>query len=208
MSSYTYPDGSVLVSSALTVTAMQEILQPLVLGMLGQPTPAPTSPLVRFDWPGTAGAPFGKQTDDMVYVACTLKDDPYDKIRDKANQTGPNNSNPALSEVWNYTRVWEIKMVLYGPDSFDYARAVRSALFQDYFCEALSLDQLFPMSDFPEVIRAPEEINKLWYERSDFSFELYECVTESILRQTILSAEIIVEESLAGEIADVTVTAS
>ncbi len=221
-SSKTYPDGATLTSSAITQTQMGTIMMPLTLGMLGL-TINPDSPLVRIFWP-TEGAPSQQITDDICYLRFTLKDDPYDKIRDRffypigdsANQgygQGPFGNMPFGGdipegqglELDTYTRVWEIHFCAYGPNSFDNLRAIRSALYQEYFCQQLQNFQLFPMSEFPEVRRMPEPFDKQWWERSDFSCEMYEFVTETITRQTVKSVEVIVEDA-QGMIADFTVT--
>lgn len=199
--SITYPDGSVLTSSALTLPQMNTTIQQLTLGMLGQEVTS-TNPFVRVSWP-TQGAPFQNNQDDVCYLRCVLKDDPYDKIRDRFNLSA---ADPNLQEQWNYTRVWRIHWVLYGPNSLDYVRALRSALYQDYFTAALQNSQLFPVSEFPESVRQPEKIDAQWIERCDQSCEIYEFVTETINRQTVVSVEFLVKDS-AGTIADVTVQA-
>lgn len=214
-----YPDGSTLYSSALTDAELGGILQPLVLGMLGL-TVSSKNDAVRIKWP-EEGAPFQKRTDDICYIGCLLKDDPYDKVRDVFNSPplgwgdptwggepwGGTGTDTALTEQWTYTRVWEIKFCLYGPNSFDNARAIRSALYQDYFTNALANSNLFPMCEFSQVIRAPELINGQWWSRSDLSIEMYEFVNEAIERQTVKSVEVVLENP-AGEIADFTVTGS
>lgn len=197
-SSITYPDGSVLTSSALTLAQINALMQPLTQGMLGQAAD-PNSGLVRIDWP-SEGAPFPRRTEDICFLRCVPKDDPYNRIRDRAGVPG---TEPNLTEVWNYTRAWNIRWCFYGPNSLDFARAARSALYQDYFTIQLSLSQLFPVSDFPEPVRAPEKENGQWYERVDFEAEMYEFVTETINRQTVLTVEVIAENA-AGVIADIT----
>lgn len=197
--SRTYPDGSTLVSSALTIAQINAILQPLTQGMLGQ-TVDPASSLVRIEWP-TQGAPFQDVADDVCYLRCTPKDDPYNRIRDRFNLV---DDASHLTERWNYTRAWAIHWTFYGPNSTDNARALRSALYQDYFTGQLELSQLFPVSDFPEPVRAPELIDAQWFERADFEAEFYEFVTETIARQTVLSVETIVNND-AGVVADFTV---
>lgn len=198
----TYPDGSALVSSALTIAQINAIMVPTTLQMLGLAN-SPTSPLVRVQWP-TEGAPFGSVGDDICYLACVPTDDPYNRIRDRANLS---TADPNLEEQWNFTRAWSIKWVFYGPNSTDRARALRSALYQDFFTNALSQSQLFPVSDFSEPIRVPELINGQWFERVDFIAEFYEFVTETINRQTVTSVENIIRDS-SGEIADFTVAVS
>jgi len=200
--SITYPDGSVLTSSALTIAQINAIMQPLTCGMIGVADPTTTS-RVRIEWP-TVGAPFQEATEDICYLRCVPKDDPYDKIRDVFNL--PLNDTD-LNEQWNYTRAWSIRWCFYGPNSTDLARAIRSGLYQDYFVGALALSQLFPVSDFPQEVRAPELIDGQWFERVDLEVEMYEFVTENIDRQTILSVETLIEGN-GGVLADFTVTAS
>lgn len=196
----TYPDDSVLTSDALTVDEIGAILQPLTLGMLGLPV-SPTSSLVRLDWP-TEGAPVqATPGDDICFLACLLQaDEPYSKLRDRTAGAGS-----PQTETWNYTRGWKIKWCLYGPNSLDRARALHSAMFQDYFTDALATEQLFPVSDFDEPVRAPENFNAQWWERVDFEAEFYEFVTETIQRQTVTSVEVVVKDA-DGVIADLKIS--
>lgn len=219
----TYPDGTELSSSALTLAQINQILWIDTMGMLGYVTPGQppdnTFPKVRIQWP-TTGAPFQQITDDVCYIACLLLDEPYDKIRDRSTlppqgwgQGGWGNTpwggtaeNTAYTEQWSYTRVWEIRWCMYGPNSLDLSRSLRSALFQDYFLLQLANNNLFPVSEFPEVIRAPELINAQWWERTDFKCQMYEFVTETIIKPSVASVEVIVQNN-TGEIADITVEA-
>lgn len=184
-----YPDGTELTSSALTLAQINTLMVPIALGMLGQNSTAvdPNSGLVRIEYP-TMGAPFAKASEDICYVRCSPKEDPYDRIRDRVNS--PNNSS-SLEEQWSYTRAWAVHFTHYGPNSLDLARAIRSGLYQDYFTQALAQSNLFPVSDIAEVVRVPENINGQWFERADLEVEMYEAVTETILRQTVVSAEVI-----------------
>ena len=198
--SFTYPDGSSLASTALTVQQMGTVMQNVIAAMLGITDPASSS-LVRVSWP-TQGAPFQDVSDDICYVRATPKDVPYDKIRKRHNWDlsqlgygqGPYGMFPYggsggygqvpygeapygeapmfLVEQWTYTRAWQIHLVLYGPNSTDRARAIRSALYQDFFTEALSNYELFPVSDFPQATRTPELIDGQWLDRADFTFEM------------------------------------
>jgi hypothetical protein len=232
----TYSDGSVLVSTALTIDDMGQIMQPIIQDMLGYPIDSDAQN-VRTTWP-TEGAPYQNKDDDVTYLRFTLKDDPYDKIRDEFNWSpagygnSPFGSAPyggdlsggfgvepfgegpfgegeeatVLTQQVNYTRVWKVHVVAYGPNSFDNLRAIRSGVYNDLFTNQLAQKQLFPMSEFEEVIRNPEHIGSIWWERCDFSFEMYEFVTEQTTKQTVVSVEVIVEEA-QGVIADVTVQA-
>lgn len=215
----TYPDGSVLVSSALTLADVNAIWQPLVLQMLGLADSATDAP-VRIEYP-TQGAPFQNAAEDVVYLSAMVKDDPYDKIRDEYNWIpegfgqgqagkqpfGGTTDDPTISIQTNFTRVWNMRFCFYGPNSLDRARILRSGLYQPIFTNALAISQLFPVSEFKQPIRAPELLNAQWYERVDFDFDVYEFVTETITRQTVESVEVVVLDP-SGEIADITVDAA
>lgn len=197
----TYPNGQVLTSSALTLAQINDIIQQLSLGMMGKAV-SDSNDFVRIAWP-TQGAPFiDDATVDICYLKCVPVDDPYDKIRDRTNEAA---DDPNLEEQWSYTRVWKISWILYGPNSTDNARALRSALYQDYFTQALQNSQLFPMSEFPQPVRTPELLDGQWFERVDFSCEMYEFISETILRQTVLSVETIIQNK-DGVVADFTTT--
>lgn len=166
--------------------------------------PSPTTDLVRIEWP-IKGQPFGNANQDVCYIgAIDSSDDEYAKVRDEWI-TQNYDPNETITLNYSYTRTWRILWSLYGPNAFDHARAIKSALFLDYYTDALSLDQLFPVSDFPQPRRLPELINSQWFERVDYDIEIYEFVKETIVVNSVLSAEVIVENS-EGQIADVTIT--
>ena len=54
------------------------------------------------------------------------------------------------------------------------------------------------------MVRVPEEINGQWFERADLEIEMYEEVTETIDRQTVLSVEVILVEP-QGQIGNFTI---
>lgn len=169
----TYPNGQVLTSSALTIPQINNIMQPIVCGMLGLPVNSYQA--VRVSWQ-TQGQPFvPTPTNDVCFIGCVPENVDYHLVRDRTfTGTGP------VTENWNYTRGWRISFVLYGPNSTDNARAIYSAFFMDYFNDLLSLSNLYPLQDPPQPTRTPEEINAQFYERADFHILMYEAVTESI----------------------------
>jgi hypothetical protein len=200
--SVSYPDSSVLTSTALTIQQIEAAMQLAVCGMLGVTDPETTS-LVRIEY-GTTGQPSQDIADDVCNLRCMPNGtDPYSRIRERTEATGDDIS---LLEYWTYTNVWTAHFCLYGPNSYDRARAIRSAFYQEYFTDLLAQSQLFPVSDFPEPVRAPEFYDGQWWERVDLDVTLYEFVQETISRQTVNSVEVIVSDA-DGEIADVNVTA-
>jgi hypothetical protein len=194
----TYPNGQSLVSSALTLTQINAVFQPLLCGALGINPPDYT--LVRDSWQ-TQGQPYTpRPTQDVCYFTCVPEDSDYAKIaRDRMfTGTGP------VTENWNYTRQWRIGFVLYGPNSLDHARQLHSAFFMDYFNDVLSLSNLYPLNDPFEPTRIPEQSNGEWWERADFHVLAYEAVVETIQDSIATSVEIKLETN-DGLAADFTV---
>jgi len=197
MTTIAYPNGQVLTSTALTIAAINAALQPLTCSVLGMP--APDYSQVRIDW-ATAGQPFEDVNADVCYLGCLLTDDPYTLIRDQyLSQTGG-----VLTQSWTYTRAWRVSWTLYGPNSFDRARAIHSALFMDAFTDSLSESNLFPLPNMPLPRRVPELLNAQWWERADFYCNMYEAVTETISPGIATSVEIKVDTN-EGQVADITV---
>lgn len=197
MTTTTYPNGQQLVSSALTTTDINKLLQVLTCGVLG--INPPNYAAVRVDWP-TQGQPFGRVTDDVCYFLCVPQDEQYNRVRDREYS-----GTSAITETWTYTKCWRLKWTFYGPNSQDRARALRSATFMDYFNDQLAVSNLYPLSDPPEVVRAPEEINAEWWERTDFHLEVYEKVTETIDDGAATSVEVKVNDN-SGQVADITIS--
>ena len=118
--------------------------------------------------------------------------------------------NP-VTQSWEYTRAWRVSWVLYGPNATDRARMLHSAVYLDWLNDALSLDNLYPVSDPPQPVRAPEEINKQWYDRSDFWLMLYEQVNETLtipVGGVVTSVEVKLNADDLGQVADFTVTST
>jgi hypothetical protein len=199
----TYPNGQQLVSSALTQVQITNLIQTLTCGAIG--VNPPNFSAVRVDWP-VQGQPFTQlPNQDACYVACVTEDSEYSRVRDTA-LTGAGTTNSPLVQVWEYTRNWRVSWVFYGPNSTDRARAVHSAfVFMDFFNDQLNLNNLYPVSDPPEPVRAPENFNAQWWERADFHLAMYEQITENIQPGVATSVEVKVIDT-GGQVADITVT--
>ncbi len=185
MSSVTYPNGQVLTSTALTVQQINIIIQQLTCGMLGINPVDPSK--VRVSWQSQGQPDVALPNEDSCYVTCVLHDVEYSRIRDR---TALGDFTAPVEETWVYTRGWRIAWNLYGPNSLDRSRMIHSALFQDYFNDALAASNLYPVSDFAEPVRLPIEHNAQWYDSSTFSCVVYEEVRETILSPTVTSLEI------------------
>jgi hypothetical protein len=183
MSTVTFSNGLTLTSSALSQTDCENALQSLITAMLGNTTDANSA--VRISWP-TAGAPGWDITDDVCFVKATLSPSRLSKSRDRSH-SGPSQS---LTEKVKYIRVWEINLILYGPNSFDHGRLIKSALYMDWVSKELASNTLAVVIDIDDPRRMPELFSGQWWERSDFSFRLNELVTEEMTVTAIESVEV------------------
>ena len=195
MANVAYPGGQVLTSTALTVQQINVLMQSLTCGMLGLTLPKPTQPsgyaAVRIDWP-VEGQPFiTSPSDDGCFLACVTEDNPYTKVRNRTfTGDGP------IVEQWTYTRGWRVAWTLYGPNCVDRARQIHSAVvFMDYFADALSLSNLFVVTDPAEPTYTPETWNSQWWPRADFAVSMYENVVETISDGKVTSVEVKVYDS-------------
>ena len=200
----TYPNGQQLISSAITTPAINVLMQVLTCGMIG--VNPPNNSRVRVDWQTTGQPAVPAPGQDVCYIACQPFDTEYSRVRDMELSGG----GPVV-ETWTYTRGWRVAWCAYGPSAVDNLRAVKSALFIDYFTNQLSLSNLFPLPDPPEITRVPELINAQWFERADFHVDMYEAVTETIEDAAVSSLEIKVydgnDPSVTNPVADIVVSA-
>lgn len=197
----TYPNGQQLVSSAYTPAQITTFIQGLTYGMIGvTPLPGYQDGIVRVSWQ-TEGQPGEDVGTDICYVACVPQDVQYSRVRDVTlTQSGD-----TLTQNWSCTKGWRVRWVFYGPNSEDRARMVRSALWQDYFNQALNVGNLYPVQDAAEVTRVPETWNAVWWERSDYEITMYEAVTETINPGIATSVEVTLDTN-SGQAAQITVS--
>lgn len=195
-----YPNGQVLISTALTVDQINIIVQDLTCDMLGI-IPVDFSK-VRVDWQKQGQPDVALPSQDSCFISCVLENVGYSQVRDYTRTgTGP------ISGTWVYTRGWRLSWATYGINSLDRARQIHSALFQDYFNEQFELSKLYPVLDPPEPVRIPVEHNAQWYDSSQFHCIFYEEVTETIQTPAVASVEIkVYDGSVDDPIADITVT--
>ena len=200
----TYPDGQVLLSSALTPLALNLILQTLTCQALGiDPTIDPLAySKVRLDWP-TEGQPAFEITDDVCFLRVTEEDDQYNRIRDR--KFGVTLAG-VYSQTDTFVRVWRVSWSFYGPTAFDNARLLKSALFSaDFVHDALANSNLYMTTDVAASVRSPEKFQSQWWDKTELFVRMNELVIETLSLSTITSAEVIAYNA-AGEIADVEVT--
>jgi hypothetical protein len=133
--------------------------------------------------------------EDIVTIMAVVTDDPYNRIRDVMN--APNNTT-TVTETTNYTRAWEMRFSLYGPNSADNARLIKSCSRLPWFRDIVSASNLYLVPNESDPIRAPENFNQQWWDRSDYRAKYYEAVQETITQQTVATAEVILEAANGG----------
>lgn len=119
---------------------------------------------------------------------------------------GPNVDPTTVVQLTTYTRIWRLFWTIYGPTSFTNARLLRSYLFTQDMHDALAAKNLYFVTDPSAPQRVPEEYEKQWWERVDFSAQFNEAVTETQVINSVASVEVIVENS-NGVVADIELTA-
>ena len=133
--------------------------------------------------------------DDIVTVMAVVTDDKYNRIRDVS--VAPNDDTTIL-ETTNYTRAWEMRFSIYGPNSVDNARLIKSNSRLPWFRDILSASNLYLVPNDADPIGVPENFNQQWWDRSDYRAKYYEAVQETITQQTVASAEVILEAAIGG----------
>jgi len=147
---------------------------------------------IRIGWQ-TEGQPAQQLPEDVIFIRAITVDDAYNRVRDR-NYDDYGDPN-VQEELTQYTRVWEVFWECTGPNSFDNARKIRSSLFWQNIRFMLAQANLYPVPDWREPQRVPEQRDGQWWPRTDFSARFNEFVTEEYDNTYVTSAEVIVENS-------------
>lgn len=201
-----FPSTPMVTSDALTIfdlnniftSASQAILQ------IDPNTDSQAFYKVRTTFP-TAGAPAFKITDDVLFVTPKPIDDDYNRVRDEEYV---DISPTEVHKVVSYTRVLRVEFCVFGPNSLDNARALRSGYLEQLIHDFLEYQGLYLIPDNAEPSRNPENFDGQWWERVDFALRFNELVHETTVLQTVKSVEVIVDDasSPTHPVADITVT--
>ena len=175
-----------MIPTPLTPVALQNTMQQVTMSALGTTNPN----VVRVGWQ-PQGQPAWPSSLDVAIVRCEESSDPYDKIRDQANFP---NDVESLIQQYRYTRVWTAYWCVYGPNSFDNVRKIRSALVTDpYTTWLLANVNTYVISEIRTPIYAPEKYARQWWYRTDFEARFCELVIEQQQVATVASVEINIE---------------
>ena len=177
----------------LTPNTFQVALQAATLAALGRTPPYSVTDFtfVRVDWQ-QQGQPTWGIGDDVVLLRGVEEDSEYNRVRDVDTLA---DTGTTVTQLTKYTRVWLTHWCLYGPNSFDNARILRSSLFLQSTHDLLAGSNLYFVTDPAAPVRAPEYFAGQWWERVDFEARFNEAVYEAPTVPSVASAEIIVENA-------------
>ncbi len=186
------------VLAPLVPKQVEAAIQNFTLGILGisldpTKTPDPAYRVVRIGWQ-QQGQPSQNIEENVVYVRAVEDDDEYNRQRDVEYLPDPAAvAGETVLQDTTYVRVWKVFWCVYGPNSFDNARKLRSGLFLQDFHDLFAGTNLYLVTDPSAPRRVPEEFQGQWWERVDFEARFNEGVTEEVQLGTVETSEIIVE---------------
>jgi hypothetical protein len=177
----------------LTLAELEQLFANLTITMLNidfDPTAESTSENspVRISWP-TDGAPAWQITDDVNFVRVIPVDNDYDKIRDVSYSYL---SDSSLNKATSRTRVFQVIWTVYGPNSFTNAETIRDSLFDDIAHDTLAQNNIYMITDVPEITRAPEQFANQWWERCDLSVMFNGLIVKNTTVSSVASIPIVV----------------
>lgn len=195
-STITYPDGTILTSTARTPDQVDILFQQLTCTALGiDYVNDPTAyAQVRIAWQMN-GQPAWAIDQDVCILRASEEDDPFARAYDS-------NEQPELKLT--STRVWGIHWVFYGPDCHDRCRAVIDGLRLAWSHDLLALENLYILPQFRRPRYMPELFQGRWWKRTDLTIEFNELVTLTTSQPSIASAEILLYDN-DGLVLDMTV---
>jgi hypothetical protein len=194
----------------LTPATIDPAFQALTLALLGMPFQGAEAnfEFSRIGWQ-QRGQPFGEIAEDISFVRCYTVDDQYNRVREEQQVPNPADKNDppqSIGMLTTYVRVWECSWELYGPNSFDYCRQLRSGLFtqvlHDTFA-ALGL-ALYLVTDPAEPQYIPYSSDGQWWKRTDFRARFNENVFEFVVIPVAQSVQVTIDESRLGQLAQFT----
>lgn len=131
--------------------------------------------------------------DDVLIMSIEEADDTYGRYRQYA-QRAVDDSN-YRDHVG--TRVWNVRITAYGPNSHDNLDSIRSGVLTYTSMSILSPNDVYIVPEIPRIQRSPEQFNGQWYERADITlkynelyiFEEYTGRVDTVVIQPITGSE-------------------
>ena len=196
--------GQTLLSSELTPEEFQQVMQALVIQIYGftltptQGGPAYEQVRCGYQQDGQPGVDISK---DSTTIQAYPQNDPFSRMRDQI--LSPNDDVSLLNPM-SYTQVWRVHFTLYGPNSWNNACLIVSAifvvaLFHDWLvnlCPGSGVQVVQPIyviADPVRPVRAPELRERRWWPRVDLDLKFNELVQEQITISSGESVEVTID---------------
>lgn len=187
-----------------TINELNILFQAMILQILGYEkvgSPADYTEeaysKVRVSWQ-TYGAPAWKITDDVAFIQTSEEDEPINRQREVDYTESLLGPEPLDEEV-SYTRVLNLAIIFYGPNSFHNAQVVRDGIFREVYRRPLSQNNIYLIPDVAAPRRVPEQFQSQWWERVDLELRFNEKIVKSKDIGIIEIADIVVVSDTGQE---------
>lgn len=177
MSQSTFPNGTTYTSSAQTPEQVATVLQKVSAQILGfdlNAQGAEAYSAVRVSWQ-PEGQPSWGISDDVCIISATTVNDPFSQVSDEILS----GDQSALVADSAFTQVWHLHFTLYGPNCFDHAQLLVSAMRLGWVSDALADSNLYAVPEWNRPLYVPELFQGQWWKRTDVDLQFNEFVSES-----------------------------
>ena len=183
-------------NTILSLGELNAIFQDLTVSMLGRGTPAgPTDPLyrmVRIAWP-TEGQPGFGIAEDVTFVSWRERYHVYNQIRESQISQFTDSPGWTLNRAVHYTRMIDVRWVIYGPNSYANSQLIRDGLFSPEGRAGLKAQNLYLTGAIPTPNRAPELFEGQWWERVDMNAMFNELVILNYAVPSIKTVDVMLQ---------------
>ncbi len=117
---------------------------------------------VRKSWPtGTNGSPGWKRNEDVCFIRA---EDADDSISKQFDTNYSNNDSVSVNQQIDYSGVFQISLIFYGPNSNMHAKMVKNALYSSNDIKLLlQQNNLYVVQDVNIPQRVPELFVGQWW---------------------------------------------
>jgi hypothetical protein len=153
----------------MSVEEMENLFRTVVLTIFHL-DPEGNDSRVRFPWssnisePAPGSAPGWNRNEDVCFVYSLPLNNSYNMLRDTNYIDEGGMDLTALDE---HTDTHRMEFVNYGPHAYDCARDIRDGLFLPSIRRLLALSHFALVTDVPAIMRVPELIDGVWWNRVD-----------------------------------------
>ena len=107
------------------------------------------------------GAPDWTVDDDIVFLNASIRDDDYGKQRDSVYRA----EQGTIIRHAMRTRVWDLAVNAYGPNSFDIITAMQDGVFLPEIKMYLAKNEVYLVPTIPPAVQSNEIFAGQWWER-------------------------------------------